>query len=99
MEGSFLGGVDHEDGEFVLDGGVVGFLDVCTVHFEGFLRAEEGGSGADGVLEVAVGVVEGGGCRLWVGNVEEVDIGDGAGFGGASGVCGSSAGLPIGREA
>ena len=97
MEGGFLGGVDHEDGEFVLDAGVVGFLDVCAIHFEGFLRAEERGRGAHGVLEVAVGVVEGSGCRLRVWNIEEVDVGDGAGFGGASGVGGSSA--PIGRKA
>ena len=75
MESGFLGGVDHEDGEFVLDGWIVGFFDVGAVHFEGFLGAEEGGVCADGMLEVGVVVVDGGGCWLWVRNIEEVDVG------------------------
>ena len=71
-----MGGVDHEDGEFVLDRWIVGFLDVRTVHVEGFLGAEEGGIVTHGVAELGVVEVRWGWWWLWVWDIEKIDVGD-----------------------
>lgn len=72
----FLGGVDHENGELVLDGRVVGFLDIRAVHVKGFLSAEEGSIIAHRIAELSIVEVRGRWWRLRVGDVEKIDIRD-----------------------
>lgn len=74
----FLGGVDHENGELVLDRRVVGFLDVRAVHVKGFLSAEEGGIIAHRIAELGIVEVRGRRWRLRIGDVEKIDIRDGS---------------------
>ena len=72
-----MGGVDHEDGEFILDCGIVGFLDIRSVHVEGLLCAEEGGVVADCSLEMGIVEVGWSWRWLWIGDVEQIDVGNG----------------------
>ena len=72
----FLGGVDHENSELVLDCRVVGFLDIRAVHVKGFLGAEKGSIIAHSIAELSIVEVCGRWWRLRVGDVKQIDVGD-----------------------
>ncbi len=77
----FLGGVDHENSELVLDCRVVGFLNIRAVHVKGLLGAEEGSIVAHRIAELSIVKIRRRRWRLRVGDVEKIDIGDGPAIG------------------